>query len=266
MWSSVGEHCPVHRLSRASQFQACAKTNDITFTGGKQTLLTMPSEARNRSPSPLCRRAAVPDDQGRQAEPHRSRSPKRPTSGAASLAEGHRYRSRSPKPRSPPAAEEAKPKKKKIAGGFKFKDKSAGEDYHDKDRDQATKGLERGYRDRGTEREPQPSTQSNETIREKFGAGASIKDKFGDVKVGEKFGSPATSETPVEGKKEKKRDRSKPSTAQPTMEMIVVYVNDRLGTRAQIMCSPSDTISMYPSTIYTFLLYSIRPQMADLVC
>lgn len=200
----------------------------------------MPSEARNRSPSPPLRRAAEKDPRNRREEHHRSRSPRLLQPASQSPAEGHRYRSRSPQPRPPPAAEEARPKKeKKIASGFKFKEKSGGEEY-DKDQDQGTRGLERGYRERGTDR-----SQNNDPIKEKFGASASVRDKFGDVKVAEKFNSPASSEVPAqEGKKEKrKKDKSRPSTVQPTMEMIVVYVNDRLGTRAQIMCSPTDTIS-----------------------
>lgn len=213
------------------------------------TLLTMPSDARNRSPSPPARRAAASDEQSREEQHHRSRSPKRRRQGADSPAEDHRYRSRSPKPRSPPAAEEARPKKKQIARGFKFKEKSEGEDYHDRERDQATRGLERGYRGRGTEGKPEPPTQTNDAIREKFGAGASVQDKFGDVKVAEQLDGPATSEKRVEGQKQGKPNKSKTSAAQPAIEMIVVYVNDRLGTRAQIMCSPSDTISMCSTLI-----------------
>lgn len=200
----------------------------------------MPSDVRNRSPSPPSRRASGVDRHSRS----RSRSPRRHQTGVDPPAESHRYRSRSPKPRSPPADDEAKPKTKKIASGFKFKERSAVEGHHDNDRDQATKGLERGYRHKGVEGKDRPSTYSSDAISEKFGAGASVKDKFGDVRVAELSGSSSRSDKPGEAKKEKRKEKSKPSVAQPALEMIVVYVNDRLGTRAQIMCSPSDTISM----------------------
>ena len=205
----------------------------------------MPSDARDRSPSPHSRRVGSSLQHDRREGHHRSRSPRRRLSNSHSLAESHRYRSHSPKPRSPPAAEEARPKKK-VASGFKFKEKPTGEDPGGNDRDQVTRGLERGYQDRGSLGQLQPSAQSHDPIAEKFGAGASVKDKFGDVEGAEKVGSSATSEKHgEEGKKEKKKkDKSKSTIAQPAMEMIVVYVNDRLGTRAQIMCSPSDTISM----------------------
>ena len=202
------------------------------------SLTAMPSDLRNRSPSPPSRGTAGIDRR------HRSRSPKRhQKEGVESPAEGHRYRSRSPRPRSPPADEEAKPRTKKIASGFKFKERSKEEGHYDRDRDHITKGLEWGYRDKGGEGKFRPSAHSSDAVSEKFGAGASVKDKFGDVKVPEVSGSLTTGDKPAEAKKEKRKEKSKPSVAQPALEMIVVYVNDRLGTRAQIMCSPSDTIS-----------------------
>ena len=73
-----------------------------------------------------------------------------------------------------------------------------------------------------------------------------MKDKFGDVKVPEISSNSALGQRSAEeGKKEKKkhRDKGKVSAMQTTVEMIIVYVNDRLGTRAEIKCSPSDTIS-----------------------
>lgn len=199
----------------------------------------MPSDVRNRSPSPPFRGATGID------RSNRSRSPRRSRSGFGTSGEGHRFRSRSPKPRSPPADEEAKPRTKKIASGFKFKERPASESHKDNDRDQAPKGLERGYREKGAEGRHRPSPHNSDAISDKFGAGASVKDKFGDAKVAEVSSNPNTGVKPPEGKKEKRQEKSKPSVAQPTLEMIVVYVNDRLGTRAQIMCSPSDTISRY---------------------
>ena len=114
-----------------------------------------------------------------------------------------------------------------------------------RDRENMGRGLERGYRDRDIEKRSQPAAQAYDPIAEKFGAGASVKDKFGDVKVPEGSDKRGVGANATEdGKKEKKKkDKSKVSAVQPMMEMIIVYVNDRLGTRAEIKCSPSDTIS-----------------------
>ena len=198
----------------------------------------MPSDVRDRSPSPYSRR------QQASSASHRSRSPRRHPSHSRSPAEGHRYRSRSPKPRSPPLADEPK-SKKKLPGGFKFKEKPQ-EKSQEEARDQAGRGLERGYRDRGGDPRSQAPVQAHDIIAEKFGAGASVKDKFGDVKATEISTVPSVGGSIKEdGKKEKKKkEKSKANKVQPMMEMIIVYVNDRLGTRAEIKCSSNDTISM----------------------
>ena len=207
----------------------------------------MPSDKQDRSPSPYSRRASSHHHRRREEEHAHSRSPRRRPNRSRSPAEGHHYRSRSPKPRSPPAAkeppEETRPKKK-IASGFKFKEKKSGDSH---DEPEGGRGLERGYRERDTERRPQPTTQTDDRITEKFGAGASVKDKFGDVKVAEKFGNGAAAlggdEPEKEGKKEKKKkDKTKAPKMQTSTEMITVFVNDRLGTRTQVPCLGSDTV------------------------
>ena len=200
----------------------------------------MPSDVRDRSPSPYSRRAAAAS-----TSKHRSRSPRRHLSHSRSPAEGHRYRSRSPKPRSPPLADEAR-SKKKVPSGFKFKETSQGDSTDRRDKDYGGRGLERGYREKGGDARQQASSQSYDPIAEKFGAGASVKDKFGDVKVKEPLTAPSVDQnTKDDGKREKKKkEKSQARAPQPIMEMIIVYVNDRLGTRAEIKCSSNDTISM----------------------
>lgn len=109
-------------------------------------------------------------------------------------------------------------------------------------------------------------------------SGNSVSDKFGDTvtqaaasDIAEKFGSAAAAATtsttttttittttmsqldqaaPEKEKKEKKKKDKKEKTAGPrptTEEMIIVNVNDRLGTKASIPCLASDPISTSPT-------------------
>lgn len=45
--------------------------------------------------------------------------------------------------------------------------------------------------------------------------------------------------------KEKRRAEKKSKQAMPSEELIVITVNDRLGTKAKIPCKPSDKIGEY---------------------
>jgi len=44
------------------------------------------------------------------------------------------------------------------------------------------------------------------------------------------------------GEKERKEKTKKPAPVTPTQPMIIVYVNDRLGTKKAIPCYPTDPI------------------------
>lgn len=49
---------------------------------------------------------------------------------------------------------------------------------------------------------------------------------------------------PLEEKLQKREKKErKPAPAVPTQPMIIVYVNDRLGTKKAIPCYPTDPIS-----------------------
>lgn len=146
----------------------------------------------------------------------------------------------------PPSQNESR----KPASGFKWKEKPRRDE---DDIRNEPKGLERGYRDqekpkrRETEAEHDPTGEKfGNSVTDKFGAAAN--DKVGDAKstgngVADKFGPDGDGK---EVKREKKKKEKGSSGPRPTTEeMIIVNVNDRLGTKAAIPCLASDPISMY---------------------
>ncbi|KAN0090343.1 ubiquitin-like protein [Hyaloscypha variabilis] len=120
------------------------------------------------------------------------------------------------------------------SGGFKWKEKRKD------DRGGGEKRLERGYRNRSRspQRERQPESK-----------GASVEDKFG---VADKFGPPKKKEG-----EEKSADTSNPPERAPAPApsaahgepMIIVHVNDRLGTKAAIPCLASDPIKLFKAQV-----------------
>ncbi|PMD61873.1 putative nucleolar protein 58 [Hyaloscypha bicolor E] len=118
-------------------------------------------------------------------------------------------------------------------GGFKWKEKRKD------DREGGEKRLERGYRNRSRSprRERQPESK-----------GASVEDKFG---VADKFGPPK------KNGEDKSADTSKPPERAPAPApetshgepMIIVHVNDRLGTKAAIPCLASDPIKLFKAQV-----------------
>lgn len=116
--------------------------------------------------------------------------------------------------------------------------------------------MERGYREHERERPRQRSSDrrdggrrgkdEDDDVERKFGRGREVEDKFGRKDDGaEKFGDGVGNKPPEKLKKEKKPAPAAPPTGEP---MIIVNVNDRLGTKASIPCMASDPISMsHPS-------------------
>lgn len=123
-------------------------------------------------------------------------------------------------------------------GGFKWKDKK-----RDNNNDQEEKRLERGYRNR---------SRSPRRDRPQESKGSSVEDKFG---VADKFGSSSkkTSAPKDDGEKPPERKAAPaPAPAQqaPAGEpMIIVHVNDRLGTKAAIPCLASDPIKLFKAQV-----------------
>jgi hypothetical protein len=131
-----------------------------------------------------------------------------------------RSRSRSPGRRS--GGDRDRPKK---SGGFRWKDKRR----DDNDRPEADeRRLNRGYRERSPRRERESDRREDrnrEGDRERSRPEGDDKDEL------------------KERKKEKKEKKKKAAVAEATEPTMVVYVNDRLGTKAAIPCLGSDPIS-----------------------
>ena len=132
----------------------------------------------------------------------------------------HRVRSRSPAKRRP---------------GFRWKEKRRGDDDRDVVNERDERHLARGYR----ERSPR-NHHDGRGREERKNDGKTDGQKDRDHK---------------EKKKEKKQKKAAAAAAQSSEPMIVVNVNDRLGTKAAIPCLPSDPISMSgPATNRSFVV------------
>ncbi|PHH84419.1 hypothetical protein CDD83_1966 [Cordyceps sp. RAO-2017] len=131
-----------------------------------------------------------------------------------------RSRSRSPPRRAP-----------RVSKGFRWKDSSGGKD--DSQRGRSDPGRRRDYRDRTPERQV---PRDRERDRERDGGRGRGRDGEGGRR------SPRRQDTAGadRGKKEKKEKRAAPAGV--GQEMIIVNINDRLGTKSAIPCLPSDTI------------------------
>ena len=198
------------------------------------TLNMPPSRSRSRSPSPYSRRMAISNH---REDRTRSRSPPRKPVYSPSPPRRHRSRSRSPRRR-----HDDRPRK--SGGGFRWKEKPR---YEDDDRDRRDeRRLDRGYRDQERERPRQRSVDRRDSgrrerdfdIEKKFGKEKDLEDKFGkrDEGAGTKNG-----DKPPEKPRKEKKSAPVATTGEP---MIVVNVNDRLGTKASIPCMASDPISI----------------------
>ncbi|KAF2169159.1 hypothetical protein M409DRAFT_20383 [Zasmidium cellare ATCC 36951] len=180
--------------------------------------------------------------------------------------------------RSASPAREPKPKKSKTSGGFRWKEKRP----RDEEPDSRSSGrLERGYRDRSPKRDSyrdsrderredeRPRRRDNDDRdrdedrpARRRDAGDSyrpgnnttttssrdeeIKRKFGDTPT-----STSTKDAPTTDPKPAKKDKkSKPPKQITTNEpMIIVNVNDRLGTKAAIPCLASDSVKAFKAMV-----------------
>lgn len=132
---------------------------------------------------------------------------------------------------------------KPKSSGFKWKEKR-----RDDDRSDEPKRLERGYRNRSPSPRRSAPQSKGPSVEDKFGVAA----KFGPS-VADKFGGSSKTETGAVV-----TDTSKPpqrATAAATAEvvsnepMIIVHVNDRLGTKAAIPCLASDPVKLFKAQV-----------------
>ncbi|KAK6433254.1 hypothetical protein LTR95_010572 [Oleoguttula sp. CCFEE 5521] len=179
----------------------------------------------------------------------------------AAVTGDKRSRSRSP------AREEPKPKKKFT--GLKFKDKKpSGESNGDTEK--AETGLHRGYRDRSPRKDSYrtrtpppvdppainaPTTTQDDAAPAQPASDPSIStnDKFRNYKPpknpvlhSDSLQSSTSNDKPSKPRSDKPR---KPKAVIPTGPMIVVNVNDRLGTKAAIPCLASDSVKAFKAVV-----------------
>ena len=154
-----------------------------------------------------------------------------------------RSRSRSPRPdrdrpRHRDRDDNSRTKRTKDTG-FKWKDKSRDQDRSRRDgndRDQG--GLQRGYKDHY-----RPRSRSPKVAEEKSTSG----------------GKPLSqaNEPPAPERKEKKSKSDKPPAAAPIAQsseaMIIVYVNDRLGTKKAVPCFASDSVKDFKTIVASLI-------------
>ena len=226
--SSLRSHSPPPRHSARRDSYTPPRRRSPTPQGRdryRRSYSRTPPRRKDRDPRSRSRSKTPPRRRGqdqREAYP-RSRSPRR-----YSPEEPRRERRFSlSRSRTPPRRRDA-PRSGKGGGGFKWKEKSARQDDRNGGDD---RGSYRGYRDRDP---PRPRAASPPP-----GPNGTRKDVNGDK----------------EPKKEKKK-KAAPTIAPVGQEMIIVNVNDRLGTKASIPCLASDPISM---TVLSSPLLSFPP-------
>jgi len=150
-------------------------------------------------------------------------------------------RSRSPNERRRSRSPDRRKQRKSGGGGFKWKDKSAKEPKDSKD----------DYRDRSDGYRPNRYRKDEDDPSKSRDYRRSDRDFRSENEIPKPDDSSGKRKQERREKKEKSSatdDTKKPVKTQATSTaastFITVFVNDRLGTRAQIPCLPSDTIGL----------------------
>ena len=127
-----------------------------------------------------------------------------------------RDRSRSPRRDHGPSDDRDRPRRRKDAG-FKWKEKRR-DDEPQRDERRST-GLQRGYKDHYRPHSRSPRREER------------MKDP-----------QPRTAHGKPEEDRKERKEKKAPVAARSTEPMIIVYVNDRLGTKKAVPCFASDPI------------------------
>ncbi|GKT56291.1 ubiquitin-like protein [Colletotrichum tofieldiae] len=139
-----------------------------------------------------------------------------------------RERSRSRSPRRDRERDRDRPRKQ---GGFKWKDNSRRDDRDER------RGLERGYRNRSrSPRRNRDGDRDRDRNRNN--------DSYRPRDPGPRDSKPGASSS-KDAPKPAKKEKPAPAPAAGGEEMIIVHVNDRLGTKAAIPCLASDPVKMF---------------------
>lgn len=170
-----------------------------------------------------------------------------------------RSRSRSP------IRDEPRQKKQKT-GGFKWKEKRPVADIEAGKAGAEDKGLKRGYRDRSPrrdsyrERNKERDRSPRREERKPRGSNTDSYRPSGDDDL-RKHDDPldrvtSSAREPTSSKRastekpaEKDKPKKAPKPAAPTEPMIIVNINDRLGTKAAIPCLASDSIKAFKAIV-----------------
>ncbi|KAL8937626.1 MAG: hypothetical protein Q9211_003588 [Gyalolechia sp. 1 TL-2023] len=213
-------------------------------------------------------RAQLPQTLQSSMPPSPRSSPLRHSPPYRSSRRSHsRSRSRS---RSPPPRSRNVDRSRPSTGGFRWKDKSKDEDRYGNADDRK---LDRGYRDRDRRdrdrdradyRNGEAGRYGNDRADDRYGDRDKDRrrerdDRYGgrerdgrvrrddDTKKDEVKRDPvAEDEKPNKEKKEKKKEPKIAPTAEP---LIIVNVNDRLGTKAAVPCLASDSIRGFKAMV-----------------
>ncbi|KNG85672.1 ubiquitin-like protein (HubA), partial [Aspergillus nomiae NRRL 13137] len=152
------------------------------------------------------------------------------------LIMGERSRSRSPgrrldRERSDRERSDRERPRKSGGGGFRWKDKRRdGDSRHDADE----RRLNRGYRDR--EERARSPRRDRDTYRPEDRNKDSDRDR-------------RRPEGDERERKKKEKKEKKPAVPQSSEPMIIVHVNDRLGSKASIPCLASDPIKLFKAQV-----------------
>ena len=167
--------------------------------------------------------------------------------------------------RSPPRGDDSRPRKQKSSG-FKWKEKRPAGDAQTDRANNDDKTLRRGYRDRSPrrnnysqnerelegdcERDRSPK-RSDRDGRDSYRPSRDDKrtrddplDRVSSTKRDRPAGSSEKSD-----KKDKKDTPKKERPVAPSEPMIIVNVNDRLGTKAAIPCLASDSVKAFKAIV-----------------
>ncbi|KAM0718756.1 hypothetical protein Q7P37_005827 [Cladosporium fusiforme] len=180
------------------------------------------------------------------------------------MSDTERRRSRSRSPR----RDDSRPKKQKT-GGFKWKDKRPAADSQGDKATSDDRSLRRGYRDRSprrdnySQRERERDDDRNRDRdrdrsprrRDRDNGGDSYRPSRDDARkhddpLDRVSSSNRDRPTPTSEKPEKKdKPKKAPKLAAPSEPMIIVNVNDRLGTKAAIPCLASDSVKAFKAIV-----------------
>ncbi|KAG8528238.1 uncharacterized protein KY384_007155 [Bacidia gigantensis] len=131
-----------------------------------------------------------------------------------------------------------------MGGGFKWKDKPTSTAQDDSAASKP-KTLDRGYREAPP---PRPASPVKDELASKFGDDYST--RYARKPAADDSPTTAPASNPEAAVKKEKKKKSGSAGPKPTSEpLIIVNVNDRLGTKAAIPCLASDPVRLFKAQV-----------------